>query len=88
MSLDEASAQHLRALLIELWQSHPVTVLMVTHNVREAVQLADRLVLLTERPARTAAVIPIETPREERTPAMVTAFADELAQAWPAIIRV
>src|SRR3546814_11706368 len=51
VSLDEHTADRLRAHLIELWQAQGATVLMVTHKVREAARLADRLLLLNGRPA-------------------------------------
>ena len=63
VSLDEATANRLRQLLIELWQSSPVTVLMVTHNVREAVRLADRLIILSPRPAHVVGVVDLPLPR-------------------------
>ena len=88
VSLDEASAQHLRQLLLDLWQRHPVTVLMVTHNVREAVLLADRIVLLTERPARVAAVVPVTLPRDGRSVEAVAAFAADLATRFPGLVTI
>ena len=64
VSLDEATANRLRQLLIELWRSSPVTVLMVTHNVREAARLADRLIILSPRPAHVVGVVDLPLPRE------------------------
>ena len=40
--------------------------LFVTHNVREAVRLGDRVVVLTSRPGRVAEEIPVELPRPRR----------------------
>jgi len=48
VSLDEPTAQSLRTLVIELWQSHPTTVLFVTHDRPEAVRLATRIVRLSQ----------------------------------------
>ena len=42
------------------------TVVFVTHNVREAVRLGDRVVLLSSRPGRVAAEFPITIPRPRR----------------------
>ena len=86
VSLDEGTAQRLRGLLLDLWRRDPVTVLMVTHNVREAVSLADRIVLLTERPARVAGVVEVGMPREARDAAAVGAFAADLARRFPALV--
>ncbi|WP_375262967.1 ABC transporter ATP-binding protein [Palleronia sp.] len=85
VSLDEASAGRLRDLLIELWQRRPMRVLMVTHNLREAVRLADRIVFLTERPARVAGVAEVDLPRDDRDAAAVSSFAADLAQRFPGL---
>ena len=66
VSLDEPTARRLRALLLTVWAARPTTVLFVTHDLREAIELADRIVLLTPSPARVANDIPIDLPREQR----------------------
>lgn len=50
VSLDASTARQIRALLIELWQQRPHTVLFVTHDLREAIMLADRIILLAPAP--------------------------------------
>ena len=52
MSLDEAVADRLRNELVALTTRTQVTTLLVTHDLAEAVQLADRLFFLSDRPAR------------------------------------
>src|SRR5262249_29959707 len=52
VSLDDALAARLRDELAELVSRRPVTTLLVTHNVEEAIGLADRLFLLSASPAR------------------------------------
>jgi NitT/TauT family transport system ATP-binding protein len=86
VSLDEPTAQRLRALLLEVWHARPTTVLFVTHNLREAIQLADRLVLLSPPPTRVLADLSIDLPRSRRTDeAAVEAFrAELLGRAGPA----
>jgi NitT/TauT family transport system ATP-binding protein len=49
-----------------IWQSRNITVLFVTHNVREAARLGDRIVLLTSRPGRVAATFDVDIPRPRR----------------------
>lgn len=49
-SLDEFSAQALRGLLLKLWQKRSITVMMVTHLIREALELADYIIVMTPRP--------------------------------------
>jgi NitT/TauT family transport system ATP-binding protein len=51
-SLDAPTAQQLRSLLFELWSQRQPTVLFVTHDLREALSLAQRIVFLSPSPAR------------------------------------
>ena len=67
VSLDDALAQRLRAELALLVDRHAMTTLLVTHDIDEAVRLADRVLLLSPRPARIVAEMPILTPRASRT---------------------
>lgn len=79
VSLDELTAQRLRLLLLDVWSARPTTVLFVTHNLREAIQLSDRLVLLSAPPTRVLADLPIDLPRADRVDeAVVEAYRAEL----------
>lgn len=66
VSLDEATAQQLRYLLLEIWSEHPTTVLMVTHNLQEAIMLADRIIVLSPRPSHVVGSFLIRIPRQSR----------------------
>jgi NitT/TauT family transport system ATP-binding protein len=66
VSLDETLAARLRALLKSLLQDNPASVLLVTHDWREAVDLADRLVLLTPGPTHVATEIANDLPDSMR----------------------
>jgi ABC-type nitrate/sulfonate/bicarbonate transport system ATPase subunit len=63
VSLDDALAERLRDELAALVTSRSVTTLLVTHNIDEAIGLADRLFLLSSSPARVVAEVPIARPR-------------------------
>jgi NitT/TauT family transport system ATP-binding protein len=52
--------------LERVWRDAGLTVLFVTHNVREAARLGDRVVLLTSRPGRTADEFAVELARPRR----------------------
>lgn len=52
--------------LERLWRECSLTVLFVTHNVREAARLGDRIVLLTSRPGRVASEFPVDIERPRR----------------------
>jgi NitT/TauT family transport system ATP-binding protein len=79
VSLDDALAGRLRVELAELVNSRPVTTLLVTHNVEEAIELADRLFLLSPSPAQLIAEVPIERPRGARTAEATASLRKEIA---------
>jgi NitT/TauT family transport system ATP-binding protein len=66
LSLDAAAAETLRSLLLRLVAMRPATVLFVTHDLTEAVELADRIVVLSTAPGQVVAEMPIALPRERR----------------------
>lgn len=67
--LDTFTAEALRTELLALWKKEKFTVVMVTHNVDEAIELADRVVVLTPRPGTIEATVPIamKHPRNMRS---------------------
>jgi NitT/TauT family transport system ATP-binding protein len=66
VSLDAPMAREVRLLLENLWQQRPHTVLFVTHDLREAIALADKLVFLTSRPMRVLREIRVNIARNLR----------------------
>jgi NitT/TauT family transport system ATP-binding protein len=62
-ALDAMTRDVLHDELEAIWSRTGVTVVFVTHNVREAVRLGDRVVLLSSRPGRVVAEFPIDIPR-------------------------
>jgi ABC-type nitrate/sulfonate/bicarbonate transport system ATPase subunit len=66
LSLDTAAADRLRSLLLRLVSIRPATVLFVTHDLTEAVELADRILVLSAAPGRVVAEMPIALSRTER----------------------
>jgi NitT/TauT family transport system ATP-binding protein len=65
-ALDAITRDLLHDELEQLWIERGFTVLFVTHNVREAARLGDRIVLLTSRPGRVAATYPVPLARPRR----------------------
>ncbi|PKA45273.1 ATP-binding cassette domain-containing protein (plasmid) [Rhizobium sullae] len=65
-SLDERTADRLRRLLMTVWSARPTTALMVTHNLREALLLADRVIVLSSRPAHVLGIFEVEMARQAR----------------------
>jgi NitT/TauT family transport system ATP-binding protein len=80
VSLDDALATRLRDELAELVTRRPVTTLLVTHNVEEAIALADRLFLLSPSPTHVIAELPIPHPRSRHTPEELAAFRGQIAR--------
>lgn len=61
--LDFYTAENLRNILLTLWQEQKTTVVMVSHYIDEAVALADRIAVFSDRPSSIKAVVKNELPR-------------------------
>jgi NitT/TauT family transport system ATP-binding protein len=75
-SLDYLARMRMRLELAAILRGQPRTVVLVTHDIEEAAQLADRVLVLSERPARIRAEVSIATPRprEATEPQVVAAM--------------
>ncbi len=62
-ALDFITRLKMRADLARIWQSEKKTILFVTHDIEEAVQLADRVLVMSKRPATIKEVIHVDLPR-------------------------
>jgi NitT/TauT family transport system ATP-binding protein len=67
-ALDAMTREEMGHELLRIWQQHRKTVVFVTHSIREAVWLADRVVVMTPRPAKIADIVEIafERPRTDK----------------------
>jgi NitT/TauT family transport system ATP-binding protein len=79
-ALDELSREELRLELLRIWERDRVSVLFVTHSIREAVLLSDRVLVMSRAPGRIVAEVAIDLPRP-RDPSMEQApgFARHVA---------
>jgi len=86
VSLDAPSARQIRSLLYSLWLQRPHTVLFVSHDLREAIALADRLVFLSAAPMRVVGDIPVGIARDQRNDASkIEGFREHLLRNFPDI---
>lgn len=89
VSLDAANARQVRASLYALWQHRPHTVLFVSHDLREAIALADRLIFLSSSPMRLLEDVDIDIPRQQRhDEAAIEAFRERLLREYQLINRL
>jgi len=61
-ALDSLTRLTMRSEIIRIWEQQRMTILFVTHDVDESIQLADRIVVLSARPGRIAGIEVIDTP--------------------------
>jgi NitT/TauT family transport system ATP-binding protein len=87
-ALDAITRDLLHDELEQIWLNRRMTVMFVTHNAREAVRLGDRVVVMTSRPGRVAAEVPIRIPRPRGTdsPELASA-AREIGERLRAEVR-
>lgn len=89
VSLDAPTARRIRNLLIEVWRQRPHTVIFVTHDLREAITLGDRLLFLSAAPSRIIGDIPVPIPRGERgDEEAVETFRRQLLGDYPEIRKL
>ncbi len=78
VSLDAPTARKVRKLLIDVWTARPHTVLFVTHDLDEAILLADRILFLAPSPTKIIADIKIDIPRASRNEESIDHFKKRL----------
>jgi NitT/TauT family transport system ATP-binding protein len=62
-ALDFLTRLKMRTDLVRIWQSEKKTILFVTHDIEEAIQLADRVLVMSNRPAIIQEVVDVDLPR-------------------------
>ncbi len=82
-ALDEQTRLLLGDKVLEIQQELKQTTLLITHNLTEAVQLSDRILVMTYRPGKTKRIVDIKLPRP-RTSEIVSSddFGHYIAQIW------
>ncbi len=89
VSLDAPAARRMRKLLVKVWRERPHTVLFVTHDIREAILLADRLIFLSHVPARVVGEVTVGIARWDRShETVVESFRQKLLSEYPEISQL
>jgi NitT/TauT family transport system ATP-binding protein len=88
-TLDEVTARVMRQQLVELWQKSRTAIVFVTHSIREAVFLAERIVILTRGPASVLEelTVPIPRPRRYEDPQLTeveSRIVEQVMDVWGA----
>ncbi|MEC7490629.1 MAG: ABC transporter ATP-binding protein [Pseudomonadota bacterium] len=82
-ALDEQTRMLLGDKMLEIWAALNQTMLLITHNITEAVQLSDRVVVMSFRPGMIKEIIPIELPRPRSSEVISTPeFGTYVGKLW------
>lgn len=88
-ALDAMTREHISADLLRIWAKEKQTVLMVTHDINEAVLLSDRVIVLSARPGKVVRDVTVDLPRPRQLAATYSdAFGEIAQQIRDAIQRV
>ena len=79
-ALDALTRERFDLELLTLWERTAPTIVLVTHSIPEAIVVADRVVVLTPRPGRVAADIPVDLPRPRSLASMDEAAVSRTAR--------
>jgi NitT/TauT family transport system ATP-binding protein len=86
-ALDAQTKLQMQQLFLDVWRNYRTTTLFITHDVEEAVFLADRVGVMLGRPGRIAAILPVDLPRPRTietttSPEFVSLKARILGMLW------
>ena len=86
-ALDSLTRSLMHDFLLELWEENRKTVLLVTHDITEAVYLSDRLVVMAGHPGRIREIVPVDLPRPRRYDVQATPEFVRLRDRVTRIVR-
>lgn len=65
-SLDSLTREIMQEEVLRIWETTQKTLILITHNIEEAVFLSDRVMIMTARPGRKKEIVPVDLPRPHR----------------------
>ncbi len=86
-ALDAQTRSLMQELLLQVWERHHQTVLFITHDIEEALLLADRVYVMTARPGRIKKIIAVNIPRPRAMEVTTTPEFNALRREVLALIR-
>jgi NitT/TauT family transport system ATP-binding protein len=81
-ALDAQTRHLMQSELLAIWQRTPKTVIFVTHDVQEAVYLADRVAVMSARPGRIMSVVDTRFDKNDADLLKTSAFVEKVDQIW------
>jgi ABC-type nitrate/sulfonate/bicarbonate transport system ATPase subunit len=85
-ALDALTRRELQDWLLSVWQEHGKTILFITHDVEEALYLADRVIVLSSRPGQVQDILKVSLPRPRRQGMVTqTEFGEQVAHLLDAL---
>lgn len=89
VSLDQPAAEEMYKILIEYWKKKPTTVILITHSVKEALLLSDRIVFMTKRPGQVLLDYNVKSSRQplKIDNKMVDSEYSQLLENYPKILK-
>ena len=81
-ALDAQTRHLMQTELLGIWRRTPKTVIFVTHDVQEAVYLADRVAVMSARPGRIKSIVDIKLDKADPNVFKAKAFVDQVDEIW------
>ena len=81
-ALDAQTRSIMQTELLKIWQRSPKTVIFVTHDVQEAVYLAERVAVMSARPGRIKAIVETKFPNRDPSILRTKEFVEKVDELW------
>lgn len=86
-ALDALTRERMGDELLRIWNAEQKTIIMVTHNIDEAIYLSDRIIILSDRPAHIVLDVPVQLPRPRTEETRYTPAFGALSKELRAALR-